>query len=194
MMEPSSSSSMHPTALGRILQFFFAELPGYSNPSPEVPGVKIFCARRFWKSNVYGAVVAGIGAAVLFTIVGGILLCQSHSRVGLLWGGGMILFAITAVWALLAGNAVGMYPYAVEVEEGKGFCFYAPFKKFYIRTEEVKRVKWSWLVAGWVVRLRHRRGLLRYFIIHAAWGQQGRDLVQAIGEELVRRAYSISDQ
>lgn len=188
MMESSSSSSMHLTALGRIRQFFLAELPGSSNPSPEVPGVKVFCARRLWKSNVYGAVVAGIGAAVLFTTMGGILLCQSQSREGRLWGAGMILFAITAVWVLLAGNAAGMYPYAVEVEEGKGFRFYAPFKRFYMPTEEVKRVKWSWLMAGWVVRLRQRRGLLPCFIIHVAWGQQGRDLVQAIGEELARRA------
>ncbi len=187
-MEWSGSSGAHMKILDRIRQFFLMELPGSSNPSPGVSGVKVFCARRFWKSNVYGAVVAGIGAAVIFTTMGGILLCQSQSREGRLWGAGMILFAITAVWALLAGNAGGVYPYAVEVEEGKGFRFYAPFKKFYIPTQEVKRVKWSWLVAGWVVRLRHRRGLLPCFIIHVAWGQQGRDLVQAIGEELARRA------
>ncbi|MGH9317135.1 MAG: hypothetical protein ACRD1P_08515, partial [Thermoanaerobaculia bacterium] len=145
-------------------------------------------ARRYWKSNVYGAVVAGIGAAGLFTVAGGILLWQSQGLRGRLWGAGMILYAIAAVWALVAGNWVAVYPYAVEVEEGKGFRFYAPFKKFYIPTEEVKRVKWSWLRAGWVVRLKRRRGLLTGFIIHVAWGRQGRELAQAMREELARSA------
>ncbi|MGH9771270.1 MAG: hypothetical protein ACRD4Q_06190 [Candidatus Acidiferrales bacterium] len=125
-----------------------------------------------------------IGATGLFIAVGGILLWQSLGLEGKLWGAGLILFAIVEVWVLLAGNLAAVSPYAVEIEEGKGFRFYAPFKQFYIPTPEVKRVKWSWLWVGWVVRLRQRRGLVPRFIIHVAWGQQGRELAQAIREEL----------
>ena len=145
MKLPGSSSRMRLTNLDRIRQFFLTELPGFPSPPPETPGVKVFCASRFWKSNVCGAVVAGIGAVAVFTVVGVTLLWQSQGREGRLWGAGMICFAFVAVWALLVGNAAAMYPYAVEIEKGKGFRFYAPFKKFYIPTQEVRRVKWSWL-------------------------------------------------
>ena len=187
-MELLGSSSTRLTTLDRIRRFFSMELPGSPSPPPEAPGVRVFRAGRYWKSNVCGAVVASIGAVGLFTAVGGILLWQSQGWEERLSGAGMILFAIAVVWALLAGNAAAVYPYAVEIEEGKGFRFYAPFKKFYVPTQEVKRVKWSWLWAGWVVRLKRRRGLLTGFIIHVAWGRQGRELAQAMGEELARRA------
>ncbi len=84
----------------------------------------------------------------------------------------------------MPGNLGAAYPYAVEIEEGIGFRFYVPFRQFYVPIQEVKRVKWSWLWVGWVVRLRQRRGLLSCFIIHRAWAQQGRELAQAIGEQL----------
>ncbi len=185
-MEFSNSSSM-PMA-GRVRRFFFRELSGSPSPAPGTPGVRVFQAGRYWKSNVCGAIAAGIGASGLFVIIGGILAWGSQHLEGRLWGAGLILFAIAAFWALVPGNLGAVYPYAVEIEEGKGFRFYAPFKQFYIPTQEVKRVKRSWLWAGWVVRLRQRRRLLPGFIIHVAWGRPGRDLAQAIQEELARSA------
>lgn len=178
----SNSSSM-PMA-DRLRRLLFRELSGSQSPSPGTPGVRVFQAGRYWKSNVCGAIAAGIGATGLFVIIGGILASESQHLEGRLWGSGLILFAIVAVWALLPGNIGAAYPYAVEIEGGKGFRFYAPFKQFYIPIEEVKRVRKSWLWAGWVVRLRRRRGLLPGFIIHVAWGRQGRELAQAIREEL----------
>jgi hypothetical protein len=156
-------------------------------PNPPCTGVRVFRAWRYWETNVCGAMVGGIGASVLFSIVGGILVWGAQAQEGRLWGAGMILYAIAAVLAFLPGNVASIYPYAVEIEEGKGLCFYAPFKKFYIPIEEVKRFKWSWLWAGWVVRLKKRRRLLTGFVIHVAWGPKGRELARAIEEELARR-------
>lgn len=186
-MEMPDSSSTPVGIACHVRRFFLRELFVSPSPSPDPPGVRVFRASRYWKSNVCGAVVAGIGAIGLFGIVGGILLWQSQGWEGRQWGAGMFLFAIAAVWALFAGNAAAVYPYAVEIEESKGFRFYAPFKKVYMPIQEVQRVSWSWLWVGWVVRLRRRRGLLRGFVIHVAWGRQGRELAQAIGEELARR-------
>lgn len=180
-----SNSSNMPMA-ARVRRFFFRELSGSPSSTPGTPGIRIFQAGRYWKSNVCGAIAAAIGATGLFIVVGAILAWGSQRLEGRLWGAGLILFAIVAVWALLLGNIGAVYPYAVEIEEGKGFRFYAPFKQFYIPTQEVKRVKKSWLWAGWFVRLRRRRGLLPGFIIHVAWGRQGRELAQAIREELAR--------
>jgi len=187
-MELSGSSNVHPGITGRVRRFLFRELPGSPSPPPETPGVRVFRAWHYWERNVQGVPFVVAGALGLFLVLGGILFWQSQGWEGRLWGVGLILFAIAAVWALLAGNLGAVYPYAVEIEEGKGFRFYAPFKQFYIPTQEVKRVKWSWLCAGWVVKLRKRRGLLTGFIIHVAWGQQGRELAQAIREELARSA------
>ena len=118
-MEFSSSSSM--AMAGRVRRFFFRELSGSPSPAPETPGARAFQARRYWKSSVCGAVAAGIGATGLLIIVGAILASGSQHLEGRLWGVGLILFAIVAAWALLAANLGAMYPYAVEIEEGKGF-------------------------------------------------------------------------
>lgn len=169
---------------GHIRRFLLGELSGVPGPVPRAPRVRIFQARGYWKSNLCGAIAAGIGATALFVIIGAILAWASQSWQGRVWGVGLILFAIAALCALVPGNLGAAYPYAVEIEEGVGFRFYVPFKQLYIPTQEVKRVKWSWLWVGWVVRLRRRRGLLSGFIIHRAWAQQGRELAQAIGEQL----------
>lgn len=185
-MEFSNPSS---TPLGgRARRLLFKELSASPRPGEGTPGVRIFQAGRYWKSNVCGAIAAGIGATGLFVVIGAILAWDSHHWQGRLSGAGLILFAIAAFCALVPGNLGAAYPYAVEIEEGKGFRVYAPFKHFYMPTGEVTRVKRSWLWAGWVVRLRQRRGLLPGFIIHVAWGRQGRDLARAIQEELARSA------
>jgi hypothetical protein len=157
-------------------------------PDPESREARAFRAWRYWETNVCGSAVAALGALVIFCIVGGILLWGAQSGEGRLGGAGMILFAIAAAFALLQGNLASFWPYAVEIQNSEGLWVYAPFKRFYVPIEEVKRVKWSWLWAGWVIKLGKRHGLLTCFIIHAAWGRQGRELAQAIGEELARKA------
>ena len=183
-MELSRSSGLQMGMWGRVRQVLFMQLPGSPNPPPETPGTRVFRAWHYWEKNVQGLPFVVASVLGLFVLLGGILLWQSRGWQGRVWGAGLILFAIAAVWCLVAGNLGAMYPYAVEIEDGKGFRFYAPFKQFYIPTQEVKRVRWSWLWFGWVVRLRQRRGLLSGFVIHRAWGQQGRELAEAIGEEL----------
>lgn len=171
----------------RVWQFLFRELSDSPSQSPSTPGISIFQAGSYWKSNVCGAMVAGIGAAGLFMIIGGILAWGSEGRQGHLWGAGLIVFAIAEICALIPGNLGAAYPYAVEIEEGKGFRFFTPFKQIYIPIEEIKRVRRSWLSGGWFVKLKRRRSLLPGFIIHVAWGRQGRELAQAIGQELSQR-------
>ncbi len=183
-MELSRFSSLR----SRVRQVLFMQLPGSPNPPPQTPGVKVFRAWHYWERNLQGLPFVVAGVLGFFLALGGILLWQGRGWEGRLWGVGLILFAITAVWGVLAGNLAAVYPYAVEIEEGKGFRFYAPFKQFYIPSQEVERVKWSWLWGGCVVRLRKRRGLLVGFIIHFAWGRQGRELAQAISQELSRGA------
>lgn len=180
----SSPSPARPRTLDHLQRLILMELPGSPSPPPEVPGVRVFCAWRYWKSNVCGAVVASIGGVGLFVAVAVILFWQSQGWEGRLWAVGIVLYAIAALWALFPGNLAAAYPYAVGLEEGKGFRFYAPFKEFYIPAQEVKRVKWSWLWAGWIVSLKRRRGLLTGFVIHVAWGRQGGELAQAIRDEL----------
>lgn len=122
---------------------------------------------------------------MLFLVVGGVLIGLT-GHVGLL-SGVLMLIAVAVPLILLPGKVAALWPYATEVEQGKGLRFYARFKEIYVLVEEVDRVKWSWLWTGWVVRLKRRRGLLTGFIIHVAWGRQGRELAEAIERELARK-------
>src|SRR6202007_3011574 len=123
-IELSGSSKMPLGIAGRVRQLFLMDLPGSPNPPPEAPGVRVFRAGWYWKSNVCGAAVAGLGGVGLFTIIGIIFLWASQDLRGRLWGAGMILYAIALAWALLGGNWAAVYPYAVAIEQGKGFHFY----------------------------------------------------------------------
>jgi hypothetical protein len=171
-----------------VRRFLFRELSSSPGPASAAPGVRVFRAPGWWKSNVCGAVVAGIAAAGLFAAVGGILLWHGHGPCARMWGAGMLLLATAVPTGLFVGRAALGYPYAAEIEDGRGLRFYAPFTMYYIPLDEVERVGWSWLWGGWLVGLRHRRGVLPGLIIRVAWRRQGRELARAIAEELARRA------
>lgn len=158
----------------------------FPSPSAGAEGVRVFRAPRLWESNVCGAFVAGICGAPVFFVLGGIVIWQTRSvgRLPLL----LILAAVGGLLVLLPGNYASTFPYAVEIVEGKGLWFYAPFKKMYVPLEEIKQVKWSYAGPGWLVRLRKRRGVIKTLLIHVAWGRQGRELAHAIQAELTRAA------
>lgn len=161
-------------------------------PDSDSGKMRVFRARRYWEKNVCGAAVAALGALFIVSIVGVVLLLAAQSSQGRVWGAGMIVCVTAVAFAIFSGNLAGFWPYAVEIQSGEGLSIYAPFKKFNVPIEEVKRIKWSWLWTGWVIKLRKRRGLLTSFVIHAAWGQQGRDLAQAIGGELALKTHEAS--
>jgi hypothetical protein len=175
-------NSLRAAASGRVRRLFLRDLSGSPGPNPP-PGVKLYRAPLYWKLNVCGAAVAGIAATGLLAIIGAVVIWSSPSSNGRIWGVGMILCGAAAFWASLTGNLGAMFPYAAEVEESKGVRLYGAFQQLYIPTSEIKSVTWSWLWAAWLVEFRHRRGLLRGFVIHSAWRQQGRELAQAIQEE-----------
>lgn len=155
-----------------------------SFPSPDVArtGTRVFRAPRLWELNVCGAALAGIAGAILFLIVAGVGVWMSRT-VG--WFPlFMILSVVVALLVIFPGNYLATYPYAVEVEEGKGLWLYAAFTKMYLPLGEIKEAKWSYMWTGWVVKLKRRRGLLSRVVIHVAWGSRGRDLARAIEHEL----------
>ena len=154
----------------------------FPSPSEGNKNVRVFRATRYWESNVCGATVAGLGMCAFFLVLSALGIWMTR-RIDWL----SVALALTAVGgpiALLKGNLSAQWPYAVEIEEGKGICIYAPFKKIYVPIEEVRKAEWSWLLTGWVIRLRKRHGLLKDFIIHFAWGRSGRELARAIKQEL----------
>jgi hypothetical protein len=147
---------------------------------------KIFQSPRLWEFNVCGASVAGLGGALLLLVVGGILASRAEAVQGQLVGVILILTAVALVVGLSVGNLPSAYPYAVEMEDGKGVYLYAPFRKTYIDMKEIKEVKWSYLRTGWVVKLRKRHGLVKTITIHAAFGSQGREFAMAVQKEIGR--------
>jgi hypothetical protein len=184
MMESSGLSSVRLRIAGRVRRFFLMELFRSPSPPPETPGVRVFRAWRYWERNVRGVPFVATAVAVFFLVLGGILigLTKALPWVSVL----LILTGIGVPLALFPGKVAAFYPYAAELEEGRGLRLYSPLGDIYFPIEQVRRVRWSWVYGGWVVSLKRRYGLLSGFLIHFAWGRQGRELAQAIEEELAR--------
>jgi len=82
---------------------------------------------------------------------------------------------------------VAIFPYEVDVEEGKGVRLHAVLKQVYIPIEDIRDVQKSFL-QGYVVRLRRRHRLLEKFVIHRLFGGEREGLVHAIQDEIRRAA------
>jgi len=185
-MKLSGSSSVPLRIAGRIRRFFLTEVSGSPEPPPERPGVRVFRAWRYWGRNVRGLPLVEIAVATFFLVLGGILIGVTGD---LPWLSVLlILTGIGVPLVLFPGKVAALYPYAAEVEQGKGLRFYSALGAIYLPIDQVKGVRWSWVYGGWVVTIKRRYGLLTGFLIHFAWGRQGRELARAIEEELARRA------
>jgi len=152
---------------------------------------RTFKASKYWESNVWGAVVAGIGGALVLSVVGGILVLGSAGQEGKKLGAILLFCVVGTLLALFPGNMIAAVPVAVELEEGKGLRLIAPLKKLYIPIDEVSEVRdstfWQIFQEGIVVKLNKRHGMIKSFAIHWAFGEQGRQLARAIQQEIVRR-------
>jgi hypothetical protein len=157
------------------------------NPRAENSELRRFEGSRWWESNAYGAVVAGISGGIVLCAVAGTMIYMTQSLEVFLVAGGLIASAVIGLLALYPGNQIAAHPYAVEIEEGRGLRLLAPLKNVYIPIEDVREIRRSFLAVGWVVKLRTRHRLLKGFVIHGGFGRQGGDLAQAIQDEIARR-------
>lgn len=163
------------------------------NSNTANPELRRFEASRLWESNVYGAVIGGIGGGILMCVVAGIILSAGIARDQVsLVAVALIANMVLGLLLLFPGNLAVAFPYAAEVEEGRGLRVFGPLKNVYIPIEDIKEVRRSFLVLGWVVRLNKRRGALTRITIHGGFGRQGRELADAIQEEIARRGASSS--
>ena len=151
-----------------------------------VQSARMFKASRVWESNVWGATVAGIGGALLMATVAGIFIFDSQAPKGF-----AVLLMVTIAATLIAmfpGNLIAAVPVAVELQEGKGLLLIAPLKKVYIPLNEIGSIResafWQMAQQGTVVKLTRRHGLMKSFAIHWAFGDQGKELITAIKEEI----------
>jgi hypothetical protein len=134
---------------------------------------------------VRGWPLVAVAVATFFLVLGGLLVALTRT---VPWGSVLLIATGLAVpLALFPGKVAALYPYAVELDEGKGLRFYSALGDIYLPIEQVKGVRWSWVYGGWVVALKRRYGLLGGFLIHFAWGGQGRELARAIEQELARK-------
>lgn len=90
-----------------------------------------------------------------------------------------------------------MWPFRVDFEPEKGIRLYAPFKSVYIPLVEIQQVRRAiWMQVfqqGIVVNLSRRRGLLKLFVIHWGFGEEGRKLAQLLEDYLANRPLDSAD-
>lgn len=113
-----------------------------------------------------------------------IVVSLNPTRDNLLFAGALILFLIVTVICTFYGNLIAAYPYAVTLEVGKGLQLYAPLKRVYIPTNDLRDVQRSALQSGYVVRLNRRHRLLTGFLVPAFFGDQAEPLAEAIRTEI----------
>ena len=155
------------------------------------PQARVYRGSRYWDFNVHGAVVAGLGGAILMVVIGIIMFWVAAARLEALLF--LLLFVANLVGGFLAfyiGNLVASFPYAVEVNPGSGLRLLAPYKEIYIHLDEIENIGESFLYQGFVVRLRRRRGLLKYFVVHWLFGHERKALIQAIQQAVQHRENS----
>ena len=155
-------------------------------PNPDTRPDSVFRAPRAWERNTRGASLIAIATAILFLALA---LTEISLAGSLRWFPIFLILDVVVGVPLIfpPGNLIAMFPYAAQIDEGKGVWFYAPFNRFYVPLGEFKGIAWSYLRTGWVVRLKRRRGLVGSFVIHVAWGNRGRALVQTIEAEIARQ-------
>jgi hypothetical protein len=152
---------------------------------------QIFKAPRLWASNVWGATVAGIGGGLLISVVAGILVFDSAGQNGRLVGLALLVTVSLTFLAAFPGNLVAAVPFSVDLLERRGLVLHAPLKELYIPLGDVSEVRDSAasqvFQQGIVVRFNKRHGLIKSFVIHWAYGDEGRALARAIREEILRK-------
>jgi hypothetical protein len=153
--------------------------------------LRTFKASRVWASNVWGATVAGIGGGLVLLVVAAILLFDSAGPGGRNDGAFLIFAVVATFFAMFPGNLIAAVPIEVDLEDSKRLRVIAPLKKLYIPFEEVQEVRDSTFLQifqeGIVVKLNKRHGLMKSFVIHAAFGEQGGKLARAIQQEILQR-------
>jgi hypothetical protein len=156
-------------------------------PETKDDQILTFKGSRYWTSNLWGAVFAGIGGAILMSVVAIIVVSGAESPKIALFAGGWVLILVLTALALFPGNAIARFPHEIVVEKGKGLRLHAPFKEIYIPIQNLRDVGPSFL-QGFVVRLKRRNRLLTQIVIHRLFGEQGQPLADAIREEIQRYA------
>jgi hypothetical protein len=150
--------------------------------SENVP--RVFKAGRFWSSNVFAATLAGGLGGLLMLVVMVIVVSGNPTANNIWFASGLALVLVLSVVCLVPGNLIAAYPYVVSVEGGRGLELRTPIKTVYIPIKDVLDVEKSYLQPGYVVHLKHRRGLLGSFLIPRYFGDQAEPLANAIREEL----------
>lgn len=137
------------------------------------------------------ATVGGIGGGLLMCTVLGIVLWGNPSRENAEFASLIVLLIVATFLCAFPGNMIATWPYRVELEPQKGIRLFAPFKSVYIPLVELRQVRRTvWMQVfqqGIVVTLCRRHGLLKAFVIHWGFGEEGRQLAQVLQDYLADR-------
>jgi hypothetical protein len=160
-----------------------------SNEATGRGGAKLFRGSRFWRWNVTGATISGLGGGLLFIVIGAELLrATAGNRQAAILGAALVACAVGSLASLFPGNLIATFPTAVRVEAGRGLVLIAPLTRIPIAFEEIRDIRSALTQQGYVVRLKRRHRLLGRFVIHSFFGRDRELLAQAIRRAIEREA------
>lgn len=133
----------------------------------------MFSARLIFAANLIGGFWLGIlGYFMVAAFFGWSYL---HDKALFRSGGLLALFllvtGLVGLLALIPGKLLGMWPYAIAIEPGKGIWVYAPPAKFWVPLDELVDIDvYSGMYGGGhVVQLNRSRGLVAQLYVSALY-------------------------
>lgn len=143
------------------------------------PGRAVFQGSLLWRTNVTAALfLTSLLGFVLAALAFWTIAFARSFRIEFLVILGLGFNGL--LWPLLwwGGKLAAAFPTAVEL--GDRLVIRAPFLSIPVEWHEVESTYASWVRQGFVIKLRTRKGLLRYIVIHWCFGPLRSQLVNSL--------------
>jgi len=129
---------------------------------------QLFSARLIFAANLIGGFWLGIlGYFMVAAFFGwSYLHDKALFRSGGLLALSLLVTGLVGLLALIPGKLLGMWPYAIAIEPGKGIWVYAPPAKFWVPLDELVDID---VYGGGHVQLNRPHGLVAQLYISALY-------------------------
>ncbi len=149
----------------------------------DVSAMRTYRAKNIWSSAVLLGEYTLIPFCLLSLVAGAVLVSKSGVLAAELSGIAILVLVPLTLALSFPGNLAALVPHEIEIC-ANGVKIVAHLKVLEIPFEDIKDVRSSTLTGGYIVRFKHRRGLLFGFIIDSSFGLDGEYVARALEDQI----------